>query len=388
MKKSILLSGLLFSFTLANQINMEDYLNNNNVVDNSKKEFTSEYQDATKIDASKGFFNYKEVVYSRILDYRLNGTPDSKFSVAMANPTFDVIEHQKKLKEESEKLANAEAKKDEEAKKGEVLYAQGYCQFRNDVEVTRISEYSYLNCEFDDFGQANLAVLIVPDFYARALVAQPLYISYADEFGKQKRLNTTNGAVLNATKTSINIANIVNDYLLEKIVASTAYQGATIATNQARAYLDDKRAARTKEQVNYVNTGDGVKEAVATKNTEAPEKADYITGAAVEFVSAIVKVIGKSVLSNINYSFKINKNSMVFADVVVSNDVSMENSGGIIKKTKLTNKAADSLMDENGEYNFVPNDADLELGIKDNEKLKDLDKQIAKDLDKQKIEVK
>lgn len=377
MKKSIILSGLLLSVALANQqISMENYLNNNNVVDNTKKEYTSEYQDATKIDASKGFFNYKEVVYSRILDYRLNGAAEEKVSVASVTPTFDVKDHQKKLKEERERLEKEANSKTEEAKKGETLYAQGYCRFKNNVEVTRISEYSYLDCEFDDFGQATLAVLVVPDFYARALVAQPLYISYSDGFGKQKRLNTTNGAILNATKTSINIANIVNDYLLEKILASSAYQGATIATNQAKAYLDAKSQARTKEQVTYVNTGDGTTEAVKSTNTDMPEKSDYITGAAVEFISSIVKVIGKSVLSNINYSFKINKNAMVFADVVVSSDTSIENSGGTIKKTKLTNKASNNLMDENGEYNFIPADAELELGIKDN-----------KDLNKEKIEI-
>lgn len=56
--KKILLSALVVGVLCANQdkkINIEDYLENNNSVDNTKTEFTSEYQDATKIDAAKGF---------------------------------------------------------------------------------------------------------------------------------------------------------------------------------------------------------------------------------------------------------------------------------------------------------------------------------------------
>lgn len=364
MKKSIILSSLLVSMATSNQINVQNYLDNNTSADGSKKEFTSEYQDATKIDVSDGFFNYKEVAYSRVLDYRLdNGI--NKFAVAAMTPTFDVIKHQ--VDEQTKKdalLADNKEKEKEKAKLTNVI-AQGYCRFRNDIEVTKLSEYSYLDCEFNDIGKASLAVLIVPDFYAKALVAQPLYISYSDGYGNEQRLNTTGGAVLNATKTSINIANIVNDYMLEKILASTAFQGATIATNQAKAYLDAKSQARTKEQVNYVNMGDGVKEAVKTSNTDMPDKADYITGAAVELISSLVKTIGNSVLSTINYTFKINKNAIVFADIVVSSEESFDNNGGIVKKTKLINKSSKNPVSPDGEYNFTPDDSGLEIELID-----------------------
>lgn len=197
--KKILLSALVVGVLCANQdkkINIEDYLENNNSVDNTKTEFTSEYQDATKIDAAKGFFNYKEVVYSRILQYRLDTDKTNKVAVAELKETFKVDEHHKKLREEAEKLANAKEEAEKEEAKKETLFAQGYCRFRNDIEVSRLSEYSYLDCEFNDIGNATMAVLIVPDFYAQALVAQPLYISYSDELGNSKRLNTTNGEYL------------------------------------------------------------------------------------------------------------------------------------------------------------------------------------------------
>ncbi len=359
-----ILSKFLTLSVANQQINMQNYLDNNNVVDGSTKEFTSEYQDATKIDATKGFYNYKEVVYSRLVNYRLDAN-DNKFKDATVVATFDVIGHQAAEKAKAEAIENAKVKEKEKLEDKTNVVMQGYCRFKNDIEVTSISEYSYLDCEFSDIGKATMAVLIVPDFYAKALVAQPLYVSYSDEYGKEHRLNSTGGAVLNATKTSINIANIVNDFMLEKILSTTAYQGATAATEQAKAFLEAKSQARTKEQVNYVNMGDNAKEAVMTKNTEMPEKSDYITGAVVELVSSFVKTIGKSVLSDIRYSFKINKNAMVFADVVVSSDKGIQNMGGTIKKTKLVNKSSQNVLDDKGEYNFIPEDAGLEVEIKE-----------------------
>lgn len=155
--------------------------------------------------------------------------------------------------------------------------------------------------------------------------------------------------------------------MLEKILASTAYQSATIATNQAKAYLDAKAEARVSEQINYVDTGDGTTEAVKTTNTQMPLKSDYITGAAIELVSSLVKTIGKSVLSNINYTFKINKNAIVYADVVVTGDTSVNNSGGILKKRNLSNRNSTNEINEDGSYNFIPNDAGFEIDIESND---------------------
>ena len=118
MKKSLYLALMLYSSTsLANQqINMQNYLDNNNAVDGRTKEFTSEYQDATKIDDNKGFYNYREVVYSRLLDYRLDNNKENKFSTATKVETFDVVAYQ-----DGERL---KAIKEEEAKKVEEKTAE------------------------------------------------------------------------------------------------------------------------------------------------------------------------------------------------------------------------------------------------------------------------
>lgn len=367
MNKTIILSSLLvgsmaFGVQTNSKSNAEEYLKTTNSADNTKTEFTTDYKEATKLDASQGFYNYKEVVYSRIVDYRTSSDKSNDPTNATKIATFDIEEYQKKLKEEKDKEKNA-ATKEENATAEEDIFIQGYCRFKNDVEVSKLSEYSYLDCDFNEIGKAQLAVLIVPDFYAQALVAQPLYLSISDEYENSKRLNTINGAILNATKTSINIANLVNDYMLEKIIASTSYQGATIATNQAKAYLDAKSDARKNEQITYVSVGDGVSQAVKSTNTQMPETSDYITGAAVELVSSIVKTLGKSVLSNINYSFKVNKGSMVYADIVVSGKTSPNNNGGVLKKTKLINKDTTNEIKEDGTYDFIPKDNDLEINI-------------------------
>lgn len=371
MKKSLFLCGILisFAFSAPDKQSTENYLENTNPVDNTKTAYTTEYQDATKLDGTKGYFNYREVVYDRIIAYRSDFNKANDLSNATKFSTYDVQGYQKKLQEDADKLSKQEAeqKKAEDAKD---IFAQGYCRFRNDIEVSKISEYSYLDCQFNDIGNATLAVLIVPDFYAKALVAQPLYLSVSDEYGNSKRLNTTNGAVLNATKTSINIANLVNDFMLEKILASTSYQSATIATTQAKSYLDAKNDARKNEQLTYVPTGDGTSQAIKTTNSQMPDKVDYITGATIELVSSLVKTIGKSVLSDISYSFKINKGSMVYADVVISGKTNSSNNGGLIKKTKLINKDSTNEIKEDGSYDFIPKDNDLEIEIDGNKKQK------------------
>ena len=115
--------------------------------DGKSKEFTSEYQDATKIDTSKGFYNYKEVVYSRLVNYRQDGDKENKFSVATPIETFDVVKYQADEREKALRLAQAEDKEKEKAEDKINVVMQGYCRFKNDIEVT--NSYDQLMADYE-----------------------------------------------------------------------------------------------------------------------------------------------------------------------------------------------------------------------------------------------
>ena len=353
-KLSLITSIILSTSCFSESVKMEDYLKNNNSADDSHIEYADNYKDSGTKEQASGFYNYSETIYSRIKNFR-NSTDKDLLVDAKTVDVFDIKKH-KEIERSKEKEEQAFLEKDSLVSTN--IFTQGYCRFKSDIEISRMSEYSYLDCDFNELGKGTLAILLVPDFFAQAVVAQPLYISITDKFGRETRLKATNGAVLNANRTSINLANIMNDHMIEKILASTAYKGGQTVTNQAQAYLEAKREARTKETITYVETGDGTTEAVKTKNTEEPLKNDYITGAIVELISNSIQILGKSVLSSVKYTFKINKNSIAYADLVITPDTS---DIGLVKKTNLINKNGVNQIDEKGDYQFIPNSDGMDL---------------------------
>lgn len=353
-KLSLITSIILSTACFSESVKMEQYLKNNNSADGSNIEYADNYKDSATKEQASGFYNYSETIYSRIKNFR-NSTDKDLLVDAKPVTVFDV---QKYKEAENNKNKEQQASLEKDTSTPTSIFTQGYCRFKSDIEISRMSEYSYLDCDFNELGKGTLAVLLVPDFFAQAVVAQPLYISITDKFGRETRLKATNGAVLNANRTSINLANVMNDHMLEKILASTAYKGGQTATTQAQAYLEAKKDARTKETINYVSTGDGTVEAVKTKNTEEPLKNDYITGAVVELISNSIQILGKSVLSSVKYTFKVNKDAVAYADLVITPDTS---DIGLAKKTNLINKNGVNQIDEKGDYQFIPNSDGMDL---------------------------
>lgn len=354
-KKLSLIASIILSTTcFSENVKMENYLKNNNSVDGSNIEYADNFKDSGTKEQASGFYNYSETIYSRVKNFR-NATDKDLLVDAKPVEVFNVKNYKDaEMNKNKEHLSSLE----KDTTTPTTIFSQGYCRFKSDIEISRMSEYSYLDCDFNELGKGTLAVLLVPDFFAQAVVAQPLYISITDKFGRETRLKATNGAVLNANRTSINLANIMNDHMIEKILASAAYKGGQTATIQAQAYLEAKKEARTKETITYVSTGDGTTEAVKTKNTEMPLKNDYITGAVVELISNSIQILGKSVLSSVKYTFKINKDSVAYADLVITPDTS---DIGLAKKTNLINKNGVNQIDEKGDYQFIPNSDGMDL---------------------------
>lgn len=189
----------------------------------------------------------------------------------------------------------------------------GYCTFPNELEINKLSGYAYLNCTFSEIGEKKLAVLIKPDFYSEALIGKPLY--FPDE---KLRSLTVEGVVLNATKTSLNIANIINNYKVEKIIANGTYNYLPKITKIAQQFLKRKEE-ESKDETIATNSNANDTNIVKATNYEKIDPTYYIVNAGIELVSSFFKSIVDANNNNVTYTFKISKGAMVFVDLLVSN---------------------------------------------------------------------
>ena len=245
---------------------------------------------------------------------------------------YDVEGYHISLQKEAAEQAREELqnRQDKNLAKEHIRYAKGYCFLSKDILVRRMATYAYFDCDFSEpIGRARLAVSMVPEYYAKALVGNPLYVSYGD-----KRLPVANGVVLTKDKNSLNLANIVNDRLLEKIVVTSGYTGLGIVAQQAQNYLTDKSAART--QTTSTVSGGLTPVVVQDTRTLQPRIEDYWAAASIQAISEIAKIIGENMVENLPYTFKADKGSIYFADLQFAYDGNME--GYKIRQSNIVKK--------------------------------------------------
>lgn len=280
---------------------------------------TRAYEQSSLIDLEnqkrdEGQFNYPEVVYEHFKAYQRMPRLNSNTNAARVEAGYDFYTQSLNAQQQAKALqAKQEQKSLEEAKKPDIRYLQAYCTLRNETQIERVAGYATLSCDFMNYGQGKLAVTLTPDFFSQALIATPLYVQFGN-----KKLLVQEGVVLNGIRTSINVASTVNDYKIQKILAATGIATANSATKFAQQYLDALSQSRQKQTGGDVIVGSGGTIITPTKTeTEKPNKSDYITGAAIEMVSNIVGIVGNAYLDSIPYTFRIQKDTMLFADLQV-----------------------------------------------------------------------
>ena len=218
-----------------------------------------------------------------------------------------------------EKALQEQQKIEEEATKPLYAFLDGYCVLQNEVKIGRIAGYADLSCDLSVNEHATLKVALTPDFYSKALIATPLYVNLSG-----KRYTIVAGAVQNGIRTSINVATEVDDYLISRIAADTAVGTASIATQYAQDYLDEKRAYResknNKKKTNQtVTTGGTVIITEEDASEDMPPKiSDYWGGALVEIGGKLIESIGNAYLQTREYSFKIDAKTVMFADLQIN----------------------------------------------------------------------
>ena len=264
-----------------------------------------------------GVYDYQEVVYQRIVENEKNTLPieDSKQDKKFA--TKNVEAKKARLAELSKQIRKdiARKKKNDYSNHLKPRFASGYCYVDNEIKVERLATYAYLECDFKKpVGHAVLAVSLVPDFYAKALVGTPLYIEKGND-----RFPVISGVVLTRDKTSINLANLVNDRKIAKITTTGIYTATSIATKTAQAYLSMKEKSATTTDTNTIATPSGTT-TISTTNTKQIGLDNYLIAGSVELVSSLSKAIGEAVINDLPYTFKIYKDRVLFADVELAPD--------------------------------------------------------------------
>lgn len=263
-------------------------------------------------------YNYNEVIYEHLkVKQAVSLSPQTASSQTLGE---DISA--RKAKALAQRIAAvAKQKAAAEAEKNVPSwpkFTEGYCYVKYDVEVEKIATYAYLTCDLsENLGRGELVVSLVPDFYAKALVAKPLYLNLLDTNRKKQRIPIVSGAVLTQNRLSINIANIVNDRKIEKMAAAGTYTTLNAATQAAQLYLTDMRASRVKQQNTTTTSTGGVTTTSAT-NTEKPVAGDYILAGGLQLVSDLAKIIGEYTVNNLPYTFKVNGDSVVYADLELS----------------------------------------------------------------------
>ena len=208
------------------------------------------------------------------------------------------------------------------------VFTDGYCVLQNEVKIGRIAGYADLNCDLSVNGHATLKVALTPDFYSRALIATPLYLNL-----NGKRYTIIAGAVQNGIRTSINVATEVDNYLVSAILADTAVGTASIMTQYAQEYIDERKAYResknNKTKTSTQTTSGG--NVIITQEDDGedlpPKMGDYLGGALVEITGKLIESIGNAYLQTREYSFKIDAKTVMFADLQI--DINQEGIKGV-----------------------------------------------------------
>ena len=301
--------------TVNQGLEYESYKNTGRGLNESRSYEQSSLIDLNNQKRDEGQFNYPEVVYELFKAYQRLPRNNNALNNQQATPIVAGYDfYGQKMAIQAEQVAQQAAalqNAQEQSMQPDIRFLQGYCSLRNEVEIERIAGYATLSCDFMDYGRGLLSVTLTPDFFSQALIATPLYVEL-----NGKKMQVQQGVVLNGLRTSINVATSVNDYMIQKIVAAGAISSATVATRYAQDYLDALKSSRTSQSSNVQSSGGGI---VVTQdtNTEKPKAGDYIAGAVVELVSSLASVIGNAYLDKISYSFKINKDTLMFADMQV-----------------------------------------------------------------------
>lgn len=309
---------------LRNQLNTEAIINNQDTsaIDNKNKVGKSKETSSFIVNDDR----YEDMaIYNYYVSY---ATANNKIEFSSANDakkskvsflSNNVERHEAKIKAEEEELAKALALANKSIGKGielgSTVYMSGYCYTKNPIEVEQVQGYSILDCTFEDnelnIDSSKMMAMFVPLTKRNALISKPVYIQKGT-----KKLPITNGVVLTIDRTSMNVANFINDKKLKKLSSDLLTQTGDVLLNNSMAYMEQKEASAKTQDVISDSSVSGTT-TTTTTNTEAPNVSTYLVSAGIQLFSAIIKGVGILMSEDKYPLFKVYSNSGFYVDFMI-----------------------------------------------------------------------
>ena len=214
----------------------------------------------------------------------------------------------KNVVEPSENNATA----DEKAK--EFIAVKGYCFIPEEINVGKQPSSLRVNCE-TNVGGIMLFANLKNVNEVSSLIVDPVYI---EKSGYRFKVNKS--VVTNEDKTSYNVATYVNDRKIAEIGWGAVSVGSDEIKTQSNAYLKALEQSKTKQDTEYITTGNGANtttQAVQNTNTEKPDPLDYLITGGINLVTSIAKNTAEVFKKDLPYLYQIVPNTKIWVDMEV-----------------------------------------------------------------------
>lgn len=293
-------------------------------------------KDSEKTSSSKDNDDkYRDIALYNFITRYDNENDKKTYPITLNNKVVVLADNVGVYNQKMKELQDIEDKKKAEQEKEEnqtkTIYFTGYCFTRNAIEVENIQGYGIVDCSFEDnelnISTSKMMAMFIPITSRNALIAKPIYLLGKDN----KKIPIQTGVILTLDRTSLNVANFINDKKMKKLTGDLMSQTGDIALNQSVAYLNQLEESNKREEVVLNSSISGTTQ-TKTTNTEAPDATTYLVHSGIQFVSGLFK-LGGLLLSEDKYPlFKVYQDSGFYADFVV--EINGDKKGKVTKESK------------------------------------------------------
>ena len=293
-------------------------------------------KDSEKTSSSKDNDDkYRDIALYNFITRYDNENDKKTYPITLNNKVMvladNVSVHNQKMKELQDIEDKKKAEQEKEENQTKTIYFTGYCFTRNAIEVENIQGYGIIDCSFEDndlnISTSKMMAMFIPITSRNALISKPIYLLGKDN----KKIPIQTGVILTLDRTSLNVANFINDKKMKKLTGDLMSQTGDIALNQSVAYLNQLEESNKREEVVLNSSISGTTQ-TKTTNTEAPDATTYLVHSGIQFISGLFK-LGGLLLSEDKYPlFKVYQDSGFYVDFVV--EINGDKKGKVTKESK------------------------------------------------------
>ena len=319
-KKTVLTLSFIASSLLAvqpTQVKKKQVLNANNYYINTKNNIdkSSTFSGSSEGIVQKGQKSLDTFTDTTIItDIETHKNPST---IAQAqNSVF--LANNKNYQSRLAKLMKEQMQKKSKKAIDNILNVRGYCRVENIVKVFASDQFGELSCDLRNMKtkkifHSQIFVKFMPDYQREMLIAFPVYANI-----NSIRYDAT-GYFLNATKTSLNIADKIDSVTIKKLLLKGMLVESDIAYKQAMAYMSAIKNSQTSSQTTYVTDAKGNTIPIQSSKTQRPKARDYINTGIVQSIAAIIHLLGENSLYKLRPLFTVNKGDIFYTEMIFKN---------------------------------------------------------------------